>query len=292
MELVLFLIAAGIIFYLYKTFQVYLSNPIVPNDRDVLQSQNRETPQQEVKPLSLKERLKTTEYGLIARIMGRLSFADEKSCILEEKLMSGIIHDMAHETDQPESLYLEIYKEARQEDIQELATLFASETIAQYKKRLKIIEFMFALSWADGELTNDEENCIIDVAAILEIENEDFNKLYDEFKANNTQKVVAMDKEEAMKLLGLQDGFTYEDLDKQYMQIMESKRQNIFDPKNLTRPFNQFGGEELKRYSQAYATLLTLATTQQTTLQHETQNQEEKIHKEIESLKIEQNKPL
>ena len=180
MELVLFLIAAGIIFYLYKTFQVYLSNPIIPNDKDTLHIQAKDVSQSiQVSP---KDKLKATEYGIIVRILGKLSFADDKSCALEEKLISGIIHDMALESDKSEEEYLEIYRESANEDIEELANLFAAETIAQYKKRLKIIEFMFALSYADGNFTQEEEDMIISVAAILEIENDDFNKLYDEFK--------------------------------------------------------------------------------------------------------------
>ncbi len=259
MELVLFLIAAGIIFYLYKTFQVYLSNPIIPNDKDTLHIQAKDVSQSiQVSP---KDKLKATEYGIIVRILGKLSFADDKSCALEEKLISGIIHDMALESDKSEEEYLEIYRESANEDIEELANLFAAETIAQYKKRLKIIEFMFALSYADGNFTQEEEDMIISVAAILEIENDDFNKLYDEFKEINTN-TITLTKDEAITLLGLSQNFTKKELDERYNQVVSEKRQNIFDPKNLTRSYNEFGGQDLRKYSQAYIVLITDLQTQ------------------------------
>lgn len=260
MELVLFIIAAGIIFYLYKTFQVYLSNPIAPNDRDVLQPQQRVIQRQEVAPPTPKERLKKSEYGILTRILGRLSHADSNSCPLEEKLVGGLIKDMSSDTDYPQSLFLEIYKESGSEDIQGLARLFAAETIAQYKKRLKVVEFMFALSYADGKFSKDEEECIIDVAAILEIENDDFNKLYDEFEAINKGSKVTMDEASARKILHLESSFTKEELDKKYDELVNDKRQNIFDPKNLARPYNEFVGEDLRSLTMAYAILLPLAS--------------------------------
>lgn len=255
MELVLFLIAAGIIFYLYKTFQGYLSNPIVPTDRDILQPQRQQEYVEERPILSPKEKLKRTEYGIIVSILGRLSFTDDKSCMLEERLVKGIIDDMAKDSDQPGELYLEIYKESRNDDIQELAELFASETIGQYKKRVKIVEFMFALAYADGNFSQEEEDSIINVAAILEIDNADFNHLYDSFKALN-EEYVPLTKEEAMKLFGLNDGFTKEELDSKYNDFFKQKRQNVIDPRNLGKPYNESGGQDLRKISEAYAVLL------------------------------------
>lgn len=260
MELILFIIAAGIIFYLYKTFQVYLSNPIAPNDKDILQTQSQRPQQrQEIAPPTPKDKLKKSEYGILTRILGRLSYADSNSCPLEQKLVQGLINDMSSDADYPVSLFMEIYKESASEDIRHLAELFAAETVAQYKKRLKVVEFMLALGYADGKLSNDEENCIIDVAATLEIENDDFNKLYDEFAAINKDQKVNMDIESAKKLLHLNEPFSKEMLDKKYDELVNSKRQNIFDPKNLAKPYNEFVGEDLRGLSMAYALLLPLA---------------------------------
>lgn len=255
MELVLFLIAAGIIFYLYKTFQGYLSNPIVPTDKDILQSQRQQDNINDRPMLSPKEKLKRTEYGIIVSILGRLSFADEKSCILEERLVKGIIEDISKDSNEPSELFLEIYKESKNDDIQELAELFASETIGQYKKRVKIVEFMFALAYADGNFSKEEEDSIINVAATLEIENADFNHLYDSFKALN-EKYVPITKDEALKLFELNEGFTKEELDSKYNDFFKQKRQNIIDPKNLGKPYNENGGQDLRNISEAYAILL------------------------------------
>ena len=257
MELILFLIAAGIIFYLYKTFQSYLSNPIAPTDRDTLQLQRQQEYVEERPILTEKEKLKNSEYGLIISILGKLSIADSKSCVLEERLVKSIIEDMSHDIDQPQELFLEIYRESHNDDIQELAELFANETIGQYKKRLKIVEFMFALSYADGNFSKEEEDSIINVAATLEIENDDFNNLYDNFKALN-EKYTPPTTEEALNIFGLQEGFSKDELDSKYNELFEKNRQNVLDPKSLTKPYNESDSQKLRRISDAYVLLLSL----------------------------------
>lgn len=256
MELILFLIAAGIIFYLYKTFQSYLSNPIVPTDRDNLQQIQQEYVEE--RPiLTAKERLKNSEYGIIISILGRLSMADSNSCMLEERLVKSIIEDMSRDADQPQELFMEIYRESHNDDIQALAELFANETVGQYKKRLKIVEFMFALSYADGDFSKEEEDSIINVAAILEIENDDFNQLYDGFKSLNEQ-YTPITKEEALDIFGLKEGFSKDELDSKYNELFAKSRQNVLDPKNLSKPYNESDSQNLRRISDAYALLLSL----------------------------------
>lgn len=261
MELILFLIAAGIIFYLYKTFQSYLSNPIMPTDKDTLQLQRQQEYIEERPILTEKEKLKNSEYGLIISILGKLSVADSKSCILEEKLVKSIIDDMSHDIDKPQELFLEIYKEAHNDDIQELAELFANETIGQYKKRLKIVEFMFALSYSDGNFSKEEEDTIINVAATLEIENDDFNNLYDSFKAINEEYNLPT-KEEALSIFELQEDFSKDELDSKYNELFAKNRQNVLDPKSLSKPYNESDSQKLRKISDAYALLLSLRNTE------------------------------
>ncbi|RDU73402.1 hypothetical protein CQA66_01695 [Helicobacter aurati] len=255
MEFLLFFIAAGIIFYLVKSFKIYLSNPLTPLDSESSFTQKQDIPVQEV-ILNPKEKLKISEYGILMRILGRLSYADGKSCLLEQKLIEGIVEDMAKDSLQPESLFLEIYRESGSEDIQELAMLFRDETIGQYKKRVKIIEFMFALAYADGYFAQQEEECIIDVAAILEIENNDFNQLYDEFKAiNEKDSTTTMDLQRALLLLGLTDDFDSKQLNDAMDTLFREKQQHILDHKNLTKPYNQSSAKDLQEISRAYAFL-------------------------------------
>ncbi|STQ86536.1 hypothetical protein LS73_003785 [Helicobacter muridarum] len=255
MELILFFIAAGIIFYLVKSFKVYLSNPISSLDSESSPTQWQDIPTQEVM-MTPKEKLKSSEYGILVSMLGKLSYADGKSCILEQKLVNSIIDDMAKDSLQPRSLFMEIYEESSNDDIRDLATLFRDETIGQYKKRVKVIEFMFALAYADGYFSPQEEDCIIDVAAILEIENEDFNALYDEFKQINQDNYSnQMSVERAKEVLGVDDDVSLAQLDDIFNALFQEKQQHILDHKNLSKPYNQSSAKELQEISQAYNVL-------------------------------------
>ena len=256
MEFVLLVIAAGVVFYLVKTLKEYLNNPIRPLETDSRAQQTREITQKEEEViLSPKDKLKNTEYGILTRMLGRLSYADHESCILEEKLVEGMIEDMSRDSMAPKSLFMEIYKESKNEDMVELALLFRDETIGQYKKRLKVVEFAFALAYADGNFSEEEEQLIVDIAANLEIENEDFNQLYDEFKSKNDGEAELVDRKKALEIVGLSSEFDQKELNKKIDDLFQQKRQNILDHKNLNRPYNQSSAKDLKEISQAYELL-------------------------------------
>ncbi len=67
---------------------------------------------------------------------------------------------------------------------------------------------------------------------------------------------MPLTKEEAMNLFGLNEGFTKEELDSKYNDFFKQKRQNVIDPRNLGKPYNESGGQDLRKISEAYAVLL------------------------------------
>lgn len=68
-------------------------------------------------------------------------------------------------------------------DTATLAGIFLDNTYGEYKKRLQFVGFLLMLAWSDKELNEKEQDIILDIAAFLEIDNDDFNALYDSFGA-------------------------------------------------------------------------------------------------------------
>lgn len=66
--------------------------------------------------------------------------------------------------------------------ISELAGIFLDNTYGEYKKRLQFVGFLLMLAWSDKELNHNEQDIILDIAAFLEIDNTDFNELYESFE--------------------------------------------------------------------------------------------------------------
>lgn len=68
-------------------------------------------------------------------------------------------------------------------EISKLAGIFLDNTYGEYKKRAQFVGFLLMLAWSDRELNHDEQDIILDIAAFLEIDNADFNALYESFEA-------------------------------------------------------------------------------------------------------------
>lgn len=137
----------------------------------------------------------------------------------------------------------------------ELAQKFCELSKGEYKKRVKVVEFLFALAYADGKLDEVEREKIIDVAAIFELNNDDFNKIYDDF-TNLYSKDSNIDKQKALELLELSPDYSNQDLEIAYKNKIKENNQNILLNKNLDKNFQEHSSKKLKDIDEAYKVLL------------------------------------
>ena len=102
MEIVLLLIAGVVIYFLYNTLQEYLKNPI--------QQQQPYTKRVDIAPIDFEnpskemarvDKVKSSEFGVLAAILGHLVWSDDKVCPLEKELLDEILTDMAAESKNP-----------------------------------------------------------------------------------------------------------------------------------------------------------------------------------------------
>ena len=119
---------------------------------------------------------------------------------------------------------------------------------------IESFEFLFVLAYADGEFDKIEEALLIDVAAFFELDNEDFNKLYDEFAASYAND-VEMSTQEALELLGLQEGYAKEDLEKSYNELLKKTKGVILDNQNVNKSLLDSVVQDLRRVEKAYKLL-------------------------------------
>lgn len=260
MEILLLVIAGIVLYMLYNSFSDYMKNPYkLPQNDDLGESFRREYKPEDnpyIQPTD-EDRIKKTEFGILTQILALIAQSDGEICALERELIKDILDDMATDLNE-----FKDYKDARSSlqnifdeasngnfDLDMLASAFVEATKGEYKKRLKVVEFLLALGYADGKLSEVEREKIIDVAAIFELNNDDFNKIYDDFEAKYS-KDVKISKENAMALLGLEANFTQEALESAYHNVIKSKKQNIF--KSLNK---QFDADILREIDEAYKVL-------------------------------------
>lgn len=259
MEILLLIIAGVVLYMLYNSFADYMKNPYKIQQKDEISSeyQPSDNPYTEI---TNEDRIRKTEFGILTQILAHIAQSDGKICELERELLGNLLDDIAVELQDfknaRESLDI-IFNEANNSDLDELANAFVDATKGEYKKRVKVIEFLFALAYADGNLDEAEREKIIDVAAIFELNNDDFNRIYDDFEHKYKENLIIKESE-AIKVLGLDKNYTKDELENAYHSKIKEKKQNIF--KSLNKGFDY---KSLREIDEAYKVLKNAISSSQ-----------------------------
>lgn len=262
MEIVLLLIAGIVIYYLYNILQDYLKNPLHKTSHSYSQDDMNSSWTNPYQSIDDGEKARKSEFGILSAILGRVVWSDNKMCKLEKNLVDLMLTDMANESRNPkmskgelEDILLE--QKNPQSTLEELCDAYVLLTKGEYKKRLKVLEFLFVLAYADGEFSQNEKECIIDVAAFFEITNEDFNVMYESFE--ELYKVDSQVSEErAKEIFSYTEDMDSEKLDEKYQALVSETKQNIFDNKNLNKNLYDTSTPRLREIDRAYEILSAL----------------------------------
>lgn len=249
--LILAVIACAVLYYLYNTLRDYMGNE--NNQKRFLQEEQKIMIEAEP---TLEEKIRASEFGVLSGILGYVANADGDVCPLEQDVAQSLLDEMAKEMskmgdadtilNELKTIFFENNK-----DIEALTQEFCDFTKGEYKKKLKVVEFCFVLGYADGNLNDETKEAIIDIGALLEIDNQDFNALYEDFAQSHE---VELSLQEAEEIFG-DDISTQEALDKRYLQLIAQTKQNFADDENLHR----FNGKDqlakLQKIHKAYQIL-------------------------------------
>ena len=262
---ILLLITIVIIAIAFINFKDYLSNPqkrqqfqtTIQDNQTHEEFQEYEDP---YKNLSKENKIKKSQYGVMVGLLAKLAQSDGKICELEKELIENTIEDIAQSLtlqsamNQKEEI-LEILHSIFQnttESVEELSQAYADLTKAQYKSRLKLVEYLLALAYADKVLSENEREVILDVAAYLEIENDDFNKMYDAFVEFYSKEDIKQDYKEACKVLGVSEEADLKEIKTKYKALVREYHPDILHHKGLEESIIKTSTAKLQEINAAY----------------------------------------
>lgn len=264
---ILLLVTIVIIAIAMINFRDYLNHPQKrpqinnkEKDSELSEYQNPYKNQEQISSLSREEKIAKSEYGLIVALLSKLAQSDGKVCELELELMENTIQDIAdalclqsamNQKDEILEILHKIF-DSTNESVESLTQSYATLTKGQYKSRLKLVEYLLALAYADGELGNEEREIILDVAAYLEINNEDFNTLYDAFEEFYAQKQADSTLQEAYTILGVSEEDSMEHIKKTYKNLVRQFHPDILYHKGLEQSIMEDSTKKLQTINQAY----------------------------------------
>lgn len=227
MDFLILIIAGVVVYYLYVTLQEYLKNPMQKNSKESEEIFDYHSKEDPYKNLEFQEgqemqRFSHTELGVMLEIIKRIP-QKEKNAEAFEKIIKNFIEqyvaiypDMQKDSTKADEFFLE---QPTDKPLVDVASEFLKFSYAEYKKRLRFVEFLLMLLYLDGVLSEDKKEFLLDVASVLELDNEDFNKMYDAYEQQFEKLEVESDTEE--------NDTSLEDAIK--AQI------NIFDSKNISK---------------------------------------------------------
>lgn len=269
MENFLLIAVMVILFFVYKSFREYFANPQSRGSLGGRMGEGSESLEPYEDPYrngSVDDeyrKVEASEFGVIAALMAKMASADGKVCELEEQLVKNMLDDLSKEfrdTAKAKEILSELFEREEQspEGVELLALEFTRLTKGEYKKRLKLVEFLLTLAYADGALSEGEREIIIDIAAYLELDNEDFNRIYDEFELYFASRITKekMDREEALKLFGLsEEEAKGETLKRRYRELVKEHHPDIIQGKGMDKNFIEAATKKLQEINEAYEIL-------------------------------------
>ncbi|ADU84462.1 TerB family tellurite resistance protein [Helicobacter pylori] len=216
MEIILLIVAAIVLFYFYNTLKEYLKNPLNPKAKTE-EYELKDDPYLLVQSSPL-DKFKQTQVGVYMRL---LKFLDIQKNALDNALRTLFINELERSLNtEQQNLAKELLNEPvdKKENFESLCQEIADHTHGEYAKRLKLVEFLMLLAYADGILDSKEKELFLDVGAFLQIDNHDFNGLYDNFERFNSIE-IPMSLEDAQNLFEIQTTTTAQELEKKALDL-------------------------------------------------------------------------
>lgn len=217
---ILLVIAGVVVYYLYTTFEEYLKNPL-PSPQKPQEKQDYSPKDNPYSLPTPQDKLKNSYAGAsiaMLNILLQASISQKNPSLLQVVLLDNFIKNL-HLQESQETLLKQMLNgidfsqiiskksttqspatstDSKDSDtpISNLAQIFLDNTYGEYKKRLHFVGFALTLAWSDRVLEEKEREVILDIAAFLQLENDEFNELYDSFE-NRFDEAVASEADKA-----------------------------------------------------------------------------------------------
>ncbi|CAM2930258.1 DnaJ domain-containing protein [Helicobacter burdigaliensis] len=265
---ILILITIVVVVIAFYNFRDYLYNPasrpkIEENGREIQDIKEYENYEDPYKSTSKEDKIRQSELGILVSLMSKVAHIDGDFCPLEKELVRNSLEDIAEQITLQSATYQKeeileilhnIFKNTTQ-DVEELTYAYAELTKGQYKRRLKLVEYLLMLAYADSKLEEKEQEVILDVAAYLEIENNDFNKMYDAFAEFYAKDSLKLNIDKAYEILGVSKEATFEEVKKSYKKLVREYHPDILHHKGLEQSIIESATAKLQEINGAYEIL-------------------------------------
>ena len=250
MELILIAGAVLVLVYVSKSYLFYHNeNPYRGQAADYAR------PFQRRSGGDLYDEVLQSEYGLIVALMAKVVKADGKICELEQEIIDTTLDELAgyfsHKENARKILAEILEKEEREHDnIGLIATEFVNYTRSDPAKRIKIMEFLINLSFADKQLSESEEEALGKIAFYFQIAAGEYQRILESFKTYYADYRVG--EADPYEVLGVADSVSAAELKSAYRRLVKENHPDVIKGRGLGEAFVSEATVKLQKINEAY----------------------------------------
>jgi len=199
-----------------------------------------------------------SEYGLVIALTAKVAKADGKVCDLEAEIIETTLDELSgyfsHKANARKVLREILENEERDhENIELIASEFVRYTRRTPEKRIKIIEFLINLGFADKHLGEAEEEVIGKIAFYFQIPAHEYQKILGSFKAYYSH--YQSTEKDPYGVLGVSETVTAAELKTVYRRLVKENHPDIIKGQGLGEESVIKATTRLQEINEAYETI-------------------------------------
>lgn len=199
------------------------------------------------------------EAGILIALMAKVAKADGKVCELEAELLKHTFNDISSAFENKEEIREQlktIYKNEKESfnNTIELSKNLYKLTRNNYAKRVKILEYLLNLAFADKDFSNAERLITEDISNALEIKKGDFEQIVKTFKDFYASQAASSKTslEDAYKILESSKDDDASVLKKNYRKLVKKHHPDIISGQGGSKSIIEAATKRLQEINEAY----------------------------------------
>lgn len=199
------------------------------------------------------------EAGILIALMAKVAKADGKVCELEAELLKHTFSDISGHFENSHEIreqLKDIYKKEKEsfDNTIELAKILYKLTRGNYAKRVKILEYLLNLAFADKDFADAERMITEDISNALEIKKADFDQIVKSFENFYASQAASSETslEDAYKVLASSKDDDALTLKKNYRKLVKKHHPDIISGQGASTSIIEAATKKLQRINEAY----------------------------------------
>jgi DnaJ like chaperone protein len=241
-NIILFALLAAVFYYIFKSYNRY----------------TEAYSQEAFKNFTVSyESLKNSELGLFVALVAKVAKADGHVDALEAQLVGAMFDDISAVFPEPaktKEILKQIFNEEkeRSDNIQQIAHALSQALKRNTVQQEQFMGFLIQLAFADGEVTQSEEDVLATIAEALAFDPNKYHAIFDRFEQmmKNVQPKATL--EDAYKVLGVSKDDDMNTIKKAYRKLVRQYHPDIIKSQNKGEEYLKEATAKTQEINQAY----------------------------------------